>query len=342
MTRRLVYLDQSAWSAVDAEPGSDFTQQLAAWGRSGLASYLVSWEVLIETAALGPGRQKRWEALRALPGSVLAPELTVEAMLQRDGQALAAHAAGSPMPPAWEVHAQPLSFTSTAELEAQVKRLMRLRGHLFASAHATRVGRKADRGKTKEQRRRQEVRTAALLRGDAAEFIRLSERPMNAGHRAVARMLARVASAAAAWAYARGYLAPYHKRLDPIFFTCVMPFLPTAVRQDGKLLRRVAAAWNRGEAPGVAPSLACEAAVATRAHYARVRDDEDDYPGSENVDRRHVVYAPIVDVFTCDTRNADPIRRVLASAGRPTGVAVAGRPAEVLTVVQDAIDGRSP
>ena len=96
-----------------------------------------------------------------------------------------------------------------------------------------------------------------------------------------------------------------------------------------RVLRRDHDRWCR-----TAPELACSLAVRETLQ----NDLRRTYSSSDDLDASHALYAPIVDIFTCDKRNAEPIRRVLAKAGRTTEVVRSGRLEDVAAAVGRATD----
>jgi hypothetical protein len=258
---------------------------------------------------------------------------------------------------------KPLSAIPEVQIINETVMTGALAGIHKISANTRRTSRAADAGKTKAQLAAEERSTAALLRGEEDNFrkymqyARTYDRFANKGRlyriagrleelieqygprlgilRPIEERRYRTAMAGGrliGWIGERiGLVGPVSKRIDPVFTDVVLSSLPGEIRRDRARMDRIHKFWSNPmkRTRTVAP-LACRAAVVESIHYNPAYR----YQDSDEPDKEHVVFAPLVDIFTCDKRNVGPLRGVLDKTDTSTAVIRTGRLDEVVEAVE--------
>ena len=323
----LVYLDQADWAGLEARshngPAADAFRQLGAGGR---ALFVLSPFHLVETVGLREGLDQRLRFLRSLDGTYLmTPEAGgVEEMLARR---LYGVLSGLDPPPVSLV-AQQLATTQPEVLEEIVTPFRVVRRFVGWGAGAEQTARSA-RSKPGDDAARF---ASNFLSGDMS---RLEAGMRRGGHGSLRIRIAKTVSRLVSPILSRLDPSMVELRDEPLLRSHVAAHFPKDVPnqvsalRELRVLRRDHDRWCR-----TAPELACSLAVRETLQ----NDLRRTYSSSDDLDASHALYAPIVDIFTCDKRNAEPIRRVLAKAGRTTEVVRSGRLEDVAAAVGRATD----
>lgn len=308
----LVYLDTADWSDLEVARDPAATAELRALGASGAASFIVTHEHLREAIGLTSGRRNRIEFMRAFPGTVLACVGGAQLLKLATFEFAMALFEGEIAPQAFRC--VPMASETADQILAAMKPMRYL--HWIDSFNARVTARSSDAGVKVERAQRDANRKLHRLarQGDLTrleEYLRGSGK-VRAGLSGRAQLLAaRSLARLYEWMYARGLLSRASGG-EVLFDQLVTGVLPPSIATDTSIMRALYTRWSDPRVLAtLAPSLACVKAIAS----AQTPTRDVQKVRSTEVDKHHAVFAPLVDVFTCDKRNHPIIDRTLRLAG---------------------------
>lgn len=311
-----VYLDTADWAYLEEGKAPDVVTFLSELGETGAAVFVVSHEHWVEVAGLSHGLARRLDFIRRFPGTQRVVGST-NGLLAFDAQQLVRAvsgrgAAGASLP------LEPLAGVPLSELRRWVEHFGRfVRAVDKHSTSLQRSRRALGDARTAKAIRAEHRNLGAFLRGDAEGVVRHLARGGRVPGRAQNWLLRKSVSLVGRVAgelHRRGRLPFAELTYDPVFSATVVPLLESAARTNPEVLDAIYAYWRTRGNRSVAPSLACQAALAERLEM----QPDLRLLKSEAADARHAAYAPLVDLFTCDKRNRDPLRKALAEIGCST------------------------
>ena len=310
-----VYLDQADWSYLEDGRAADAERELRELAEDHPLLFLISMEHFVETGGLNVGVAKRLSYLKSFPGTMwVATEGTT--LVKNSADALVDMALRGRERAPLELQLWPLENLSLAELEnmVNVARLMRVAYSMGAKAETH--ARSTRKGMKKRTLQSQEKYVGHFIDGNWGKVRKHLEKKGIGGVRQwPGRLLMWLTSGAFSYAKRKGLWGITGARYDPVFNTWVYMHIDRDIRRNADHLTAIRKVWkDEKQRCSVAPELSCAVSIVESVFWNSART----YSISEEIDPFHAAHAPLVDIFTCDKRNEQPLRRVFRSGGLRT------------------------
>jgi hypothetical protein len=326
--QKTVYLDTSDWSYLETGRHPSAGSLLRSLAESGRVRFVVTFDHIAEIAGLESGLHSRLTFMHAFPGTVMV-RASGSQLLRLAACDLAIEMTGRALD-AKELPCSPFADESLPELVSAAESFATVRefqGEFAAiSAETNREGGQHRKSRLERDADRKLDRLARAGKDrEVEEHLRATAQ--RAGHasstddRSLMEFYRRAAS--------EGLMAPC-AGADRVFDLLVTSELPTWIASNEKLMGALLKLWSDPEALDVmSPALAC----AKRLLNSVASSHKPQKISSTEHDKNHAVFAPMVDVFTCDSRAQPIIETALARARIRTAVLTTDSLSEVAEAV---------
>jgi hypothetical protein len=298
-------LDQADWQHLREGIHTSARERLLHLAAEGVVRLAISYAHVLEIGGMESGSNERLLMLGTVPGLFLFDEYP-DRLMERSAYALTSAARRE----SFVMAAPAATPATTASLREACAELKPVRGALNLFATFRERHRQTETGMTSADHARSSVGAAAIARGDAdavIEVIRKQGAHVGPVREKFIRLLSRAVSAVASLPAVEKNLGPISRRMDQSFVGSVLPHLDEETRASRSTKDQVFRLWSQQRHSADWASLVAHAAVSSAQRTGGVAIDR-----SAVVDRLHSVFAPWCSVFTCDKRNADPLRRALS------------------------------
>lgn len=303
-----IYLDSADWSYLQEGRAPAAHKLLRTAAINGTVALFVSWEHCIEISGLQSGKESRLEFIANFPNVYLFQK-PAQQIFKTEAQCISS-LADSVIPPDITLEAKLLCQLGKNTLNNLVDQYgLPSRQLNIMSSKVQNRGRKANPARSHKELIMQHRIIGKIFRGEFEDLVpttddkrllaRLSNYIIRRGMHTVGKIAKDFRD--------RGWISFSDAPYDPVFNEAVAVHFPQERRVSQPFMQGIHRWWSHPENRKIAPSLAC--------HYELARSNDGQrqmtLAPSTEIDNLHAAYAPYMDIFTCDKRNASILESIL-------------------------------